>query len=143
MAKTRIKLPWLVRINYRMRVASFAMAFVAVALHIYQKNYSLGIWVMLGLVFFVYPHLQYWRVSRAAKPLPSEMRNLLVDSVLLGGVVSAIGFPLWIAFSAAIAALTNNAINKGWRGVVENALALAAGALAWSALMGLNFSPPD
>ena len=141
MAETRVKQPWLVRINYRMRVASFALAFVAVALHIYQKNHSPAIWLLLGGVFFVYPHVQYWRVSRAAKPLAVELRNLLVDSLLLGAVVAAIGFPLWITFSAGIAALTNNAINKGWRGVAHNAVALAVGSVAWGAIMGFNFSP--
>ena len=58
------------------------------------------------------------------------MGSLLVDSLVLGAVIAALGFPLWIAFSACIGALTNNATNRGWRGVAENALALAAGALA-------------
>ena len=141
MAETRSQPPWLVRINYRMRTMSFGMAFVAAALHIHQKNYILGIWLMLGLLFLVYPHVQYWRVRRAANAVRAEMRNLLVDSVLLGVAIAALGFPLWIAFSASMGALTNNAINKGWQGVAQNAAALAAGALAWVALMGLKFSP--
>lgn len=141
MAQARRTSPWLVRINYRMRTLSFAMAFAAIYVHIAGKNIAPAAWLLMGLMFLVYPHVQYWRVCRSANPLRAEMQNLMVDSVLLGAVVAAIGFPIWIGFSVAIAALTNNAINKGWRGVLESALALAAGALAWVALMGLEFAP--
>jgi diguanylate cyclase len=141
MAETRRQPPWLVRINYRMRTVSFAMAFAAICLHIASKDTTPVTWLLLGLLFLAYPHVQYWRVCRAANPLRSEMRNLLVDSVLLGAAVAALGFPLWIAFSVIIGTLTNNAINSGWRGVAENSLALVAGTLAWAGIMGFNFSP--
>ena len=59
MADPRRQPPWLVRISYRMRVLSFGMAFVAAALHSHQKSYLTGIWVLLGLVFLVYPQVQY------------------------------------------------------------------------------------
>lgn len=135
------KLPWLVRVNYRMRTAAFAMAFVATSLHIGPKNYGLVPWLLLGLLFLVYPQVQYWRVRRSADAVQTEMNNLLIDSGLLGMAIAALEFPLWISFSAVIAALTNNAINSGWRGVAHNALALGAGALAWSGIMGFTFSP--
>ena len=141
MEDTGRKLPWLVRINYRMRTLSFALTFVAVCLHMAGKNVIPGVWLLLFLVFLVYPHVQYWRVRRAANAVRAEMRNLLVDSVLLGVAIAAIGFPVWIAFSTTIGALTNNAVNKGWQGVAENSLALVAGALAWVAIMGFKFSP--
>ena len=141
MAAPRRQPPWLVRINYRMRTLSFGMALVAAALHTYQ-NYKLPrIWLLLALVFVAYPHVQYWRVCRAANAVRAEMHNLLVDSVLLGVGIAALGFPLWIAFSATIGALTNSAINKGWQGVAESAVAVLAGALAWMAVMGFRFSP--
>ncbi len=141
MTETRRRPPWLVRINYRMRVLSFGMAFVAAVLHSHSKSNLAVVWVMLALVFLVYPHVQYWRVRRAANAVRAEMSNLLVDSLLLGVSIAALGFPLWIAFSAVTGALTNNATNKGWRGVADNTLALAAGALAWVAIMGFHFSP--
>ena len=136
MAETRKRPPWLVRINYRMRTLSFGMAFVGAALHSQQKGHLPGLWLALGLVFLVYPHVQYWRVCRAANAVRAEMRNLL-----LGSAVAALGFPLWIAFSATMGALTNSATNKGWKGVAENAVALLVGALAWVGLMGFEFSP--
>jgi diguanylate cyclase len=141
MAEASRRPPWLVRNNHRMRVLSFGIAFVAAALHIYKTNALPGLWLMLGLVLLVYPHVQYWRVCRAADPVRAEVRNLLVDSLVLGVATAALGFPLWIAFSTGIGALTNNAINSGWRGVAKNVLALAAGALVWVAVMGFKFSP--
>lgn len=141
MAATRRQPPWLVRNNHRMRVLSFGMAFVAAALHIADKNEPSGLWLLLGLLLLVYPHLQYWLVCRAGDPVRAEVRSLVVDSLVLGVAIAALGFPLWIAFSASIGALTNSAINTGWRGVGQNLLGLAAGALTWGAIMGFQFSP--
>ncbi len=141
MAETRRQPPWLVRINHRMRMLSFGMAFVAAAIHIGDKNASPGLWLLLGILLLVYPHLHYWRVCRAADPVRAEVRSLVVDSLVLGVAIAALGFPLWIAFSATIGALTNSAINTGWRGVAQNVLALAAGGLVWVAIVGFQFSP--
>ena len=40
-----------------------------------------------------------------------------------------------------VAASSNNAANKGWRGVGETLVALLGGALAWIAVVGFGFSP--
>jgi len=133
--------PWLVRMHHRMRTASFAMMFVATSLHIHAKNYSGLAWALLVLLFLVYPHLQYWRSCRAANPVQAEIGNLLMDSVLLGAFVAALAFSVWLSFAAMVGTLTNNAANKGWRGIRETMAALLAGALLWIAVFGFQFSP--
>lgn len=117
------------------------MLFIATSLHIQDKNYTPIAWGLLALLLLVYPHLQYWRACRAEKPVHAEMTSLLVDSVLLGIFVAALAFPLWLGFSAVVGTLTNNAANKGWRGVGETLLALPGGALIWIAIGGFDLSP--
>lgn len=136
-----MKRPWLVRTHYRMRSASFAALFVATALHLMDRASGPLLWSLLALILLVYPHVQYWRACRAADPVRTEMDNLLADSVLLGVYAAAVGFAAWLAFSAALGTLVNNAGNKGWRGVGQTLAALPAGALAWIALAGLDFAP--
>ncbi len=124
-----------------MRTASFAAVFVATSLHIYGKSYGLVAWASSAALFLVYPHVQYWRACRADDPLRVEMRNLLVDSVLLGAAVAALEFPLWITVCAMLGVFTNGAANKGWRGVGEAMVAALGGALAWIAAAGFKLSP--
>ncbi len=141
MADIPYKQPWLVSVHYRMRSAAFALLYVAICLHIAGKDYSLAAWLLLGILFLIYPHVQYWRSCRAENPVKTEMNNLVVDSVLVGLVVAAIEFPLWIAFSAMMGVLTDNATNKGLRGVWETIIALPGGALIWVAVFGFKISP--
>ncbi len=135
------KTPWLIRIHHRMRAVSFALLFAAIAMHIWGKGYGHAAWALLALQFLVYPQLQYWRACRAADPVAAELHNLTIDSALIGGWIAALGFPLWIAFSASIGTLFNNAGNKGRRGILTASLALGGGALAWIALAGFKLSP--
>lgn len=141
MADTPNKKPWLVGMHYRMRTVAFAMMFVASALHSTGKSYSPGLWSLLVLLFLIYPHLQYYRACRARKPLEAEMHNLLIDSVLLGLAVAALGFPLWITFSAFLGTISNNTANMNWRGAGKTLLAFPAGALVGYAVSGFTLSP--
>ncbi|MDD3354012.1 sensor domain-containing diguanylate cyclase [Zoogloea sp.] len=134
---------WLVRMHYRMRAVSFAMLFVAACLHDLQIPARSGVWWLLTLVLVVYPHLQYRRARRAMDPHGVEMANLRLDSVLLGAALAALGFPLWITFSAFLGTLSNNTANKGWKGVVETLLAFPAGAAVGGWLWGFQLSPPE
>ncbi len=104
MTKTEKKRHWLVRMNHRMRTVSFTMLFIATSLHLWNKHYNAIDWLLLGALFLVYPHLQYWRVLRSKNPVQAEMNNMLADVVLLSLCVAALGFPLWITFSALLAA---------------------------------------
>lgn len=133
--------PWLIDMHHRMRTASFAMMFVATGLHVQGKDFGLIGWLLLGALFLVYPQVQYWRVGRAANPVRAEMQNLLIDSVLLGAYVAALGFSQWLAFSAMLGTLSNNAANQGWKGIAQALVALLGGALLWIAIAGFRFTP--
>jgi diguanylate cyclase (GGDEF)-like protein/PAS domain S-box-containing protein len=132
---------WLIRMHHRARVGSFSLAFLASALHIHGKSYSLSAWVFLGLLFLIYPQIQYWRVRRANKPVETEHNNLLIDSVLIGMFVAAVQFSVWLSFSAILATLLNRVAIKGWPGAVESTLALLIGTTLWTSVYGLKLSP--
>ena len=141
MAETEKKHHWLVRMHHRMRATSFALLFVASSLHIADKDYGLLAWLLLTLLLLVYPHLQWWRATRADDAVLTEMSSLRTDSLLLGAFAAGLGFPLWISFAALVGTLSNNAANKGWRGILETMLAFPAGALLWILFAGFHFAP--
>jgi diguanylate cyclase (GGDEF)-like protein len=141
MTTTKKKQHWLVRMDYRMRTFSFAMLFVATSLHLWNRHYSATDWLLLGALFLAYPHLQYWRALRAPKVVQAEMDNLLIDALFLGIFMASLGFPLWISFAAALGTLSNNATNKGWRGVTHTILVLLTGILISVGVNGFRWSP--
>jgi len=131
----------LVQVYYRVRASAFAALFFAIGLHMRGRGYGELAWVLLALQFLIYPHLLFWRASRAANSLSAEQNNALLDSLLAGIWASALGFPVWIAFTLFLGTSLNNAINRGGRGVLGALLAFAAGALAWGLVGGFKFSP--
>jgi diguanylate cyclase (GGDEF)-like protein/hemerythrin-like metal-binding protein len=141
MSDPEFKTPWLIRMHHRMRTASFAMVFVATSLHLEGKGYGTAVWVYLVGLLLVYPHLQYWRSLRAKDSVNTEMKNLLIDSALLGTFISVIGFSAWLSFSVMLGTLTNNAANKGWHGMRQSMGALLAGVLVGVGIVGFRFFP--
>lgn len=135
------KQPWLVRVHHRMRTAAFVMLFVAICMDIADKGYTPTAWLLLAAVFLLYPHIQYWRSRRAKCPVTAEMHNLVMDAALMGGVLAALEFPLWISFAAMLGIAIDSTANKGWRGAAEVSLALPLGALVWVTVFGFKLSP--
>ena len=133
--------PWLVRMHHRMRTASFAMVFVATSLHLAGKSYGLATWTFMVMLLLIYPHAQYWRALRTRDPIQAEVTNLLIDSILLGIFIAAVGFSDWLTFSVMMGTLSNNAANRGLRGIRDSLAALLLGAFVGSAVGGFNFSP--
>lgn len=133
--------PWLIRMHHRMRTASFAMMFVATGLHVAATDFGLAGWALLVALLLIYPQFQYWCVCRAAHPVRAEMYSLLVDSLLLGVFIAALGFAQWLAFAAILGTLSNSAANKGWQGILRAFLALLGGVALWIAIAGFRFAP--
>lgn len=130
-----------VRIFYQIRAIAFAGLFVALGRQMWGQGYGELAWALLALQFLAYPHLLFWRARRAADSLKAEHANLLLDCLLLGIWISALGFPTWIAFPIFMGTTLNNAMNRGWRGALGALLAFASGALFWGLVAGFNFSP--
>lgn len=132
---------WMVRTNHRLRTGSFAAVFLGIAFHGWDKGYSGILWGLIVLLLLVYPHLAYWRARRSPNSQQAEVNNLLMDSFLLGFLVAALEFPLWISFTVYIASTLNITISRGIRGMVLSQLLFASGALVSVGLFGWNLSP--
>lgn len=130
-----------VRIFYQIRAVAFAGLFVAMALQMRGRGYGELAWALLALQFLVYPHLLFWRARRAENSLDAEHGNLLLDCLLLGAWIAALGFPTWIGFPIFVGTSLNNAMNRGWRGALGALLAFASGALVWVLVAGFKVSP--
>lgn len=131
---------WIVTTNYRLRAFSLGLSFIAIALELWDKGSPVA-WVALALIFLVYPHLAYLRARYSADTRAAEYTNLVVDSLLLGAVLAALHFPLWLTFTLWLGSSMNSAICLGVRGLLKATAALLVGALCSAALFGLGFAP--
>lgn len=131
---------WIVTTNYRLRAFSLGLSFIAIALELWDKGSPVA-WAALALIFLVYPHLAYLRARYSADTRAAEYTNLVVDSLLLGAVLAALHFPLWLTFTLWLGSSMNSAICLGVRGLLKATAALLVGALCSAALFGLGFAP--
>src|SRR5260370_28489062 len=101
------------RINYAIRVGSFAYCFVVLAIHGAEQGLGAFFWTALCLQFLAYPHLAYLHARRAADSARAERINLHIDAALLGIWIGALHFPLWIVYAAAFSITLNATVVFG------------------------------
>lgn len=132
---------WIVRINYRLRTASFAMVFIAIGTHFWDRGIAPAAWIALTLQFLLYPHLMYWRSKHAREQAMAERNNMAVDIVSMGVWAAALHFPLWITFSICASAILNLTISRGKKAILPGLFALLAGATLSGMVFGFRFEP--
>src|SRR5687767_9157969 len=131
----------LVRTNYRVRSATFALGLLVVGLHLWEHGAGPVAWALLVLQCLVYPHLLYWRATRSARPVHAELDNLFLDAAALGAWCAALGFPTWISFALVGATTLNAVVNRGAGGLAWSLACTMGGAVLWMLLRGLDYSP--
>jgi len=136
-----VEVPRLVRINYAVRTGAFVYGFLALGLHLWERNAPLAAWAFLALQFLVYPHLVYWRALRSQQPTRAELDNLLIDSTLFGVWAAYLGFPTWITYALLGSTMLNATVNRGLGGTLASLACSAAGAALWIALGGFHYRP--
>ncbi len=132
---------WVVHMNYRNRVGSWLFAFIVLAAHFWEHSYSLGLWLLMGLQFIVYPHVIYLRARYASDPLAAEIQNLLLDNFCFGIWSALLGFPLWISYTLLICGCINMAAFSAFKGVLQALGAATAGVILVWAVNGASFTP--
>lgn len=136
-----MRVPQMVLVNYRIRTVSFGWSLFVVGLMLWERMAGPLAWGLLVAQFFVYPQLAWLHARLAPDPRRAELRNLDLDSLLLGAWVAGLGFPIWIVYAALLSTSLNNAVLRGWQGAARSVVLCAAGALAWIVPMGFTYQP--
>jgi diguanylate cyclase len=142
MATSPVKLPCLVLTNYRMCMAAFVSLFLAGTLQMAPKGDDLLRWIVVGVLMFAYPHVQYVRARRADDPMKVEHANMLMDPIVVGVFVVGVHFSMWLALSAVLGAVISNVTNRGWRDLPLTLLGFLVGGAAMTGVTGFQVSLP-
>jgi diguanylate cyclase len=79
---------------YLPRAAGLALGGIAIAGVLVMNGAALELWAALILSTIVWPHLALWRGRRSRNPYRTELRSLMVDSVLGGVWIALMQFNL-------------------------------------------------
>ena len=117
----------IVKLDYRIRVIAYFLASLMIAAGMSSLTQSNGAWIMLGITTFIWPHLAYQLARRSENTKHGELRNLVIDSFILGGYGALSGFNIWVTVVLFTAINAANLSVGGVRLGVFGAIAFASG----------------
>ncbi|MGH8562373.1 MAG: MASE2 domain-containing protein, partial [Nevskiales bacterium] len=127
---------------YPLRIFGCAIAMFGLIAVLYDRPTQPQLWVFIVTFSVAWPHLAYWISRNSADQKAAEMRNLLVDAFVIGGV-----WPAAMSFSVLPTLLMlggvtfDNVSTGGVRLALRGLAASVAGAAICSAILGFQFIP--
>lgn len=125
---------------YLPRVLGCALGGLGMAAALREGTASAWIWAFFAFSALVWPHLAYQWSSRAPRPSRAEKRNLMIDALMTGAAVCAIGGNLVPSAVALAIVCMNNMSVGGLRLCAWGVVAAAIGAGAMGAVVPFHFS---
>jgi len=129
----------LVRLDYPVRVVAYIFAGAVVTSFFVHQNPSAGLWLLLATWIFLWPHLAYVVAARAADSKSAELRNLLVDTLMLGFWTGVTHFDPMMGIALLTAINAANLSTGGVRFAGLGLVAFALGAVAGGGVTGFAY----
>ena len=128
----------IVVLDYRVRIPG--MMFVALFALSHFRGGPVGPLLIAAMVFtgLVWPHAAYFLARRARDTKQAELRNLLVDSFIVGCWIAAMSFSLWPTVAMIATMMNGNLAVGGFRFAAKGVLGIVVGVLAAGALLGFH-----
>ncbi len=127
-----VTLDYRVRIPGMMFVALFAVSYFA------GQHHSPILVAAMILTGLVWPHAAYFLAKRARDTKQAELRNLLVDSFIVGCWIAAMSFSLWPTVAMIATMMNGNLAVGGLRFAAKGVLGIVIGVLAAGAFLGFH-----
>ena len=127
----------IVLLDYRVRfpgmlfITSFAVS------HFAGQPHS-PLLVAAMVLTFLWPHAAYFVAKTARDTKQAELRNLLVDSFIVGCWMTAMSFSLWPSVTMAATMMNGNLSVGGFKFAGKGVLAILAGVLVTGAFLGFH-----
>ena len=131
----------IVRLDFPVRIGAHIFSGLLLLTVFIGRPPPTALWLALVVTIAIWPHLAFRIASRAANSKQAELRNLLIDSFLLGSYGGIAGYNPWIMVGLYAAMNSSNLSVGGYRHALRGLVALIAGAVAGGAAMGFDFQP--
>ncbi|OMQ25527.1 diguanylate cyclase [Serratia oryzae] len=127
--------------TYLPRIVGLAIGSLCVLAAIFPLHPPFAVWLLLAFNGFVWPHIAYQWSIRSDKPFATEIRNLLIDALMGGAWVAAMGFNALPAVVILSMMSMNNIASGGLPLFFKGLAAQIIGAVLTSAVLGFPFYP--
>ena len=129
------------RRTYPFRVLGMGLAFLPLAVVLWERHAHWLPWAWIVFCGLLWPHLAYLIARRSDRPLDAELRNFVLDSVMAGSWVPLMHFNV-LPSAVLLAVVSADKFNTGVRGLWLRALpGTLAGAAVATLLTGGAFQP--
>ena len=125
----------IVGLDYRVRIPGMMLVALFAASHFAGGPGLIAAMVFTGLVW---PHAAYLLARRAKDTKQAELRNLLVDSFIVGCWIAAMSFSLWPTVAMVATMMQGNLAVGGIRFAARGLLGILLGVLAAGAFIGFH-----
>jgi signal transduction histidine kinase len=137
----RSKLHPILRVDFLTRAVTFPGFMVVLLAHIYPTGLSPMVLIAALGQAFIWPHVGYFVARRSKTPKATELRNLMVDALMMGAWMPAVQFSVWPT-TAIIVGLLGGVMSVGGPMLaLRGAMFLAIGALLSGAVVGFRLEP--
>jgi signal transduction histidine kinase len=127
----------IVVLDYRVRLPGMLFIALFAVSHFRGRSHS-PLLVAAMVLTALWPHAAYLLAKRARDTKQAELRNLLVDSFIVGCWAAAMSFSLWPTVTMAATIMNGNLSVGGFRFTGKGVLAILAGVLVTGAFVGFH-----
>jgi PAS domain S-box-containing protein len=129
----------IVKIDYGVRVVSHLCVGAVMLSVLLEQPTGTALWVGWVFTTFLWAHLAYQVSSRAENSKKAELRNLLMDALIVGAWSTLAGFSAWVAACFVVAITTANMSVGGLRLAVKTIGTFCVGALIAALVVGFRW----
>jgi signal transduction histidine kinase len=130
-----------VRLGFLVRISTYPVYFVLLAVHLLPGDAPAAVWAFLVWQLFVWPHAAQIVAERSHDSKQAELRNLLLDSAMMGMLVPLTGYSLFPNLAGFLGIHAGALSVGGPVFLLRGLLSYAAGVAIAALLTGLHFDP--
>ena len=128
----------IVGLDYRVRVPGVLVVGLFVTAHFSRLPHGPLLFPAIIFSSLIWPHAAYFLARRARDTKQAELRNLLVDSFIVGCWIAAMSFSLWPTVAMIATMLNGTLAVGGWRLAGKGLVGILLGVLAIGAALGFH-----
>src|SRR5512143_1203750 len=131
----------IVALDYRVRIPGMLVVGLFAASHFSSRPHGTLLIAAVVLTSLVWPQAAYLLARRARDTKQAELRNLLVDSFVVGCWITAMSFSLWPTVAMIATMMNGNLAVGGIRFASRGVLGIVVGIAAAGAVLGFHPAP--
>jgi signal transduction histidine kinase len=128
----------IVALDYRVRIPGMLLVALFAVSHFAGRLHGPLLIAAIAFTGLVWPHAAYFLARRAHDTKQAELRNLLVDSFIVGCWIAVMSFSLWPSVAMIATMMNGNLAVGGLRFAGKGVLGIVVGVLAAGAILGFH-----